>query len=353
MQLIRELHPVGHGAFFTERIRNEGKTCFTFIYDCGSYKVDNVVRVLNQVFQPYSGEHIDLLCISHFDKDHINGLISLLSRCKVDSSTVVLMPFKYPKALVVADHPIASLLSLLMFYGTHIVGVYNSTGREEFVFGQLFQTDAIPEGARIFLPASIGRWVYVPLMHDEGFESVLEEFNRKIENLDIDYNQIGSPAAIGHLKSVYQNLPSLVHGNVTAINMNSLMILSYPLTNKVEKSVVVQKSSSLCQSIQPSCLYTGDTSFQNQQVFSDLLQRVFSYGCSQLGLLQIPHHGSNHCYNSSIAQCSSFSAAFVNYDSMYKNSNRLACLHDFNNRYPILLRVTKDINTRVVHKITI
>lgn len=38
--LHRTLHPSGHGAFFTERIRQDGKDDFIVVYDCGAKDVE-------------------------------------------------------------------------------------------------------------------------------------------------------------------------------------------------------------------------------------------------------------------------------------------------------------------------
>lgn len=65
-------HPVGQGLFYTGRIG-----LFNFVYDCGS---DTDTRRLHRIIGNHS-EHsgrIDLLIISHFHRDHINGIPELM-----------------------------------------------------------------------------------------------------------------------------------------------------------------------------------------------------------------------------------------------------------------------------------
>ena len=71
MIVSRVIHSVGQGAFYTERIRTDGKT-FNIVYDCGgatSYKVNRNKPILEAEIKTFydKNEDIDLLFISHFD----------------------------------------------------------------------------------------------------------------------------------------------------------------------------------------------------------------------------------------------------------------------------------------------
>lgn len=69
-QLIRELHPVGQGAFFTETFNvlqpNNIYGSFCIAYDCGSIKNKNI----NNYIKTCHINFIDALFISHLDNDH-------------------------------------------------------------------------------------------------------------------------------------------------------------------------------------------------------------------------------------------------------------------------------------------
>lgn len=63
-------HPVGQGLFYSSFINDK-----YFVYDCGSV---NKLE-LNDCIEAFEKKKIDLLVISHFDNDHINGISKLLS----------------------------------------------------------------------------------------------------------------------------------------------------------------------------------------------------------------------------------------------------------------------------------
>ena len=74
-----QLWPVGQGLFYSGRIRKEDKP-FDFIYDCGGDKL--IISKIVDDYMYYSSKEIDMLVISHFDEDHINGLPYLLDKVK-------------------------------------------------------------------------------------------------------------------------------------------------------------------------------------------------------------------------------------------------------------------------------
>ena len=65
MLLQRTFHPVGQGAFYTERHKISNGKDFTIVYDCGSFQFTNLKNRIKSAFQ--KGEEIDILFISHFD----------------------------------------------------------------------------------------------------------------------------------------------------------------------------------------------------------------------------------------------------------------------------------------------
>ena len=90
-------HPVGQGLFSTGTLFpwHQGIGPFHWTFDCGSMakKADWIPQVnwyRNLVLQ---NDMLNLLCISHFDKDHVSGLGELLTGKHVDT---VVIPYYTP-----------------------------------------------------------------------------------------------------------------------------------------------------------------------------------------------------------------------------------------------------------------
>lgn len=81
------LWPVGQGLFYSGSI-DENK--FNFIYDCGSSSID-ISRIVDKFIENSSTSVIDMLVISHFDKDHVSGLPYLLN--KIEKVRKIFIPY--------------------------------------------------------------------------------------------------------------------------------------------------------------------------------------------------------------------------------------------------------------------
>lgn len=76
MTHYRFLFPVGQGGLALEKIEE-----FVVVYDCGSITSNSMVESCIDLVSSYI-DHVDLLFISHFDKDHVNGMKYLLSKVR-------------------------------------------------------------------------------------------------------------------------------------------------------------------------------------------------------------------------------------------------------------------------------
>lgn len=81
MKMIRSFNPVGQGAFYTEQFLI-GDKIYNFVFDCGSSTGKDVLKKeIDLNFK--QNEEIEAVFISHCHDDHINGLDTLLKKCKV------------------------------------------------------------------------------------------------------------------------------------------------------------------------------------------------------------------------------------------------------------------------------
>lgn len=89
-------HNVGQGLFYSGQIKCDESKDFNFVYDCGgvartpssrSHTLDTCIKRHTTYL---GGKNIDMLVISHFHNDHINGISELLAQNTVKQ---VIIPF--------------------------------------------------------------------------------------------------------------------------------------------------------------------------------------------------------------------------------------------------------------------
>lgn len=88
-------YPVGQGLFSTGSIcLHDGNARFLWVYDCGTLSsqtlIDNGINQLNKV--DAKRKRIDLFVLSHFDHDHISGIVRLLKDFKIGTLMLPYMP---------------------------------------------------------------------------------------------------------------------------------------------------------------------------------------------------------------------------------------------------------------------
>lgn len=91
-----DFYGVGQGLFCTGALlNNESKVVYQWIYDCGTNSKKDLLREKIKHYAVKTNDlngsnFIDLICLSHFDHDHISGVVDILSRFKVGD---VLLPY--------------------------------------------------------------------------------------------------------------------------------------------------------------------------------------------------------------------------------------------------------------------
>ena len=350
----RVLHPVGQGAFFTEQFYDEsGKVIHNVVYDCGSFtSLPNLVEYeIRNTFE--KNAHIDLLFISHFDEDHVNGLMTLQSQTKIDKDTKVIVPFKYPYLLMVMDddYPTLARFVMRMFnIGAQVIGI-------EEINGENVRRDPIPIVAPMGnTPIETGKnlgpiWYYYPfmLLDQKSLQKVFEGKVKGIVNLD-DPNEILTKRK--ELRNIYKTIGK-TKGGVTRINVNALFMLSFPTANVVCNTNIWHQIN-LKGDVAPTCFYTGDSNLKGngydevKQRVKDILD-VYSKG-SKVWMMQVPHHGSDKCFPEKMADRSDgfFECGFVNCNPWHRQQVfDSSIIGEFTRNNKTLLLVTECYHSRV------
>lgn len=367
----RTFHPVGQGAFFTEQFYNDDATTLLYnvVYDCGSKSQGiktQMERSIRNVF--HDKKKIDVLFLSHFDDDHINFVKTLKDNGHL-SGTKIFIPMlaaeewlgiepyvsNYHYILSLNDSTQGRTRVIRVKFDGEEVG--ELTHNNDPIIIEKIEGDTISSGSLLQpnLPVLDVVWYYAPF--NVQFNELIEEFRKKLKNEGLEYEKLTDkdylPGRIRKLKKIYRSLgkrPSVG----TVINLNSLLVMSYP--KDAEKCYELGARSMIscrgglwrylyhgCYS--GSCLYTGDTSANEDFVWKRIEQMINQ--ClgqdSKLWLLQIPHHGSKNSYDDKLLTSPRFFAGFTNYDPYYYQhifDDNLAMKLSLNS-HP-LIQVTKD-----------
>ncbi len=77
------VNPVGHGTFLTGMVYDDDcpEKSFSWVYDCGSKRTKRIKEGINDLHRwEMWPERVDLLILSHFDDDHVNGVEQFLNK---------------------------------------------------------------------------------------------------------------------------------------------------------------------------------------------------------------------------------------------------------------------------------
>lgn len=300
-KIIRTFHPVGQGAFYTEK-HIKGDKCSNIVYDCGSNSKDvDWDRVIRDAFK--EGEVIDLLFISHFHADHINGLDMLLSHCKTIKKVVIPLIEDEDKALFKlfnleatgGEKDYGALIDDPQeFFGkeTQILKVVSIDGENE---KQNVSTDFITSGTKIEVESIRVNWCFIPFNYDYGAR--MTSFRKLLIEKGLAADQLKT------IEGVLENRDTILEAYkelTTDINEDSLVLFSGKLVNPpYDDSIFIEllnmKGYYLYQ-FDMGCLYLGDANLNKDEFLSELENRLKDY-YHAINTIQIPHHGSESSFS--------------------------------------------------------
>ena len=299
--LHRTIHPVGQGAFYSEVFENDGDVKFTMVYDCGTETPDSKMDLLlkEQIidFSEHIGENknIDLLFISHFHSDHINGLDDLTKKCKVKKTVIPMLTeelilltrvrnlIRYGEKALATDSIIRDLYfgegDNDRFGAVDAVVPYNDGFEGHFIppkRGNVFYSGDKKVQNDVF-------WMYRP------FNSISPSCQKAIDlkqrlinefpplffypNGDFDATKVVREH-LNILKKAYKEVMGGANDNIY-----TLVVESSPVEEIMSKEQMKE-----CRGV-----YFGDFDYKSIKVRHALLS---PYYYPNIGFVQVPHHGS-------------------------------------------------------------
>lgn len=313
-KIIRTFHPVGQGAFYSERHLD-----YNIVYDCGSNSRKKAEGVVSQAFS--KDETIDVLFISHFDEDHVNLIEKL--KDSVKEIKYVVMPLLDINKEVLArlygiiypNYPTNIITNPALFFGTeNIINVKSAEENDGIDSVEPISIESI--STEILSGTSVritnDDWILIP--YNYRFQERTQELKVALIEENIDYDKLKSD--IDYLNQNKDSIKKIFKGKkiTGAINENSMVLYSGPcrrvsphyyLRNHLSQSFcrVCHYCDYLIHEVRhrPACIYTGDADLNKLRI-----KTVFGQFWESVGTIQVPHHGSKENFDFSILKGSSY-----------------------------------------------
>lgn len=362
----RFFHPVGQGAFYSERHISHN---INIVYDCGTTNPSSVTkqRVVKQSFS--NDDVIHILFISHFDKDHISLIDTLKNAVKRIERVII--PLLHDEEKIFLSNIYKALghssLGKLVsnpreFFGeeTQIITIRPSS--EDRPLEQIPVVN-LSERHRENIEISSGvpltinglqDWVYIPLNFEyqkrsKEFQDELQKKGINIDMLKNDPNYVLNEDVKKAIKAIYKK----ISGN---INQNSMFLYSGPLSKESSRHFWGERcwhgniynchfacyDYDYC-SYRVACLFTGDGDLNIVDV-----RNKYSLYWDLIGTIQIPHHGSWKSFKANALNNGPFLCPISvgNKNSYGHPSQRVISDILFRRSFPIL--VTEDLDSAFV-----
>jgi hypothetical protein len=361
----RIFHPVGQGAFYSERHEN-----YNIVYDCGCMSVSKGKKVVSQSFS--KEDVIDILFISHFDYDHISLIEDLKTTVKEIRNVVIPLLHRNEKILLsnvfkaLGEYSLASLVeNPKEFFGaeTHIIRVKPSSEEE---INSKEETDKdtpslsislnninkdleeISSGTLIAIEEN-SDWVFIPFNYE--YKDRNKEFLDKLESDEIDKLKSSKHIFDSEFRNKIKKTYKKVSGN---INENTMFLYSGPTTKEKSNYPYLYWTNKLfcgfsslefydipfLEQNRVACLYTGDGDLNKTKV-KDIYKKYWKL----IKTIQIPHHGSPYSFVENILESSYFFCPIsVGKNNSYGHpSAKVICKILSHKSYPIY--VTEDVDS--------
>lgn len=342
-KIIRTFHPVGQGAFYSERHEQ-----FNVVYDCGTEYKNRFDKGIEQTVKTAfsKDDEIDILFISHFDFDHVCKISALKSSVKNIKKVILPLLHENEKTLLINFYQTLEdgldVIRLVNdpeeFFGesTTIIQVKLSENNESPINENIesieidsinVDTKTIESGRRIKKAFKNYEWVYIPYNYDYKNRNSDLETELIKAGFDVSKMKNDTTYSLSMAINKRKNLRNIYDSLTGKINQNSMVVYSGKINLCKDKFRIYNLFLNVCcmdnyfhhkfwrkyfYESKVSCIYTGDTDLNIVKIKS-----IFGKFWDSVGIVQIPHHGDIKSFDTDILDIQKFCPISVGKNNTY------------------------------------
>ena len=367
-KMVRTFHPVGHGAFYTEKFYDENnEQLFCAVYDCGCFEFakkgvnakfyqNRIDKCIKDFFK--QGCQIDILFLSHLHNDHINGVKPLLEHCNVKQ---VVLPALEQNRVIEAilynyiqesDFSSSSQTFIEQLLGGKIkaaqlteIEVLGEERENKNIVSEEGIDSKLSSGSRIVVKNGI--WLYIPINIDNTKNSTLIEELESATSPQIKIITQNGKVAFQKVKEVVEKIGLKecmnIYRKVFGSEHNSYSMPVFSLFPKCDTHC-----HPFCHTpygCWENCLYMGD--FEAKTKYKEFKKSYEAVGVDYkvVGVLQVPHHGSQNNLQHELYKRGKLCIISAGKDDKYKHPD-LGVLSAIQLENSIPIIVTEDEKTK-------
>lgn len=304
---------------------------FNVVYDCGSWSTSILDREIKKTF--HTTDCIDALFISHFDRDHING-ISKLGKLKVRNLILPLLKDTHKiLAFLSTGIPSFNPREIAKFLGVEpdniiLVEPYLGDDRPqqpaELDLNDMPRWDrpiVVQSGTPIKIKGMVP-WIYVPfnIVDNTEYDAFLQELTKKHTPLALKLQKFTESEELQRISDILDekeiNELAAIYNKISGEDKNSTSLVVYSGPPAAADPEEEPRRRRCCINRSPDfdfwfehhrlwpigALYTGDINLTQTKNFAGatvdvLIRNAVNKYIVNIGLVQIPHHGSKHNFS--------------------------------------------------------
>ena len=393
-----EFWNVGQGLFSSGRIQMGDALAFHWVYDCGTSSSQKLIQnAVNKYNFDKNHRNIDLLVLSHFDKDHISGVKELLKNGRKI------------KRWVVPYYPLWQRLVIASFLDIQPDDEEWGFYQNPIQYFKTYFAEELKKTKFLLLPEKENESEISISLEPSDFDDVLsfettEKLSDEFDNLGQNVHWLNPDKALLLRKGEEQfefvlynvpfNLLAKVPTNLTAFQKQVKQIIQSHQSNSTDPTPALKTLYTLAfgngsknkniisqylyiRNIKPpsfwgmgnnhifdvsigneneiavipkdktknAILYTGDAFLNDLSLLTDLTQSLGVERMARIYCLQVPHHGSKHNWQQGLANIFSPCISVFSADSQRRNGHPHGeVLKDFSTYTPILVNKNKRLS---------